>query len=259
MGGAAGGGLFVGDNEIFPSSKSAAAVTNCTFVANWCLEGSSGGVYNDGGSGSTLELANSILWGNYEIDWDPNWISKTYNYDESAQITGFNIVTNHTCVQNWTGLRGGIGNTSQNPLFVRDPNDPNAMWVDGNYRLRPDSPCIDAGDNNSVPVDVTTDLDGHPRFIDDLCTNDTGNPPGTDAIVDMGAYEFAYIYFGDFDGDCNLDVDLVDFAIFASAWLTEPEHPHWNPDCDISIPPDNSIDVRDLAVYVTYWLAGVEP
>ncbi len=39
-----------------------------------------------------------------------------------------------------------------------------------------------------MPVGITTDLDGNPRFVDDPATDDTGN--GEPPIVDMGAYEF---------------------------------------------------------------------
>ncbi|MHC4546403.1 MAG: choice-of-anchor Q domain-containing protein, partial [Planctomycetota bacterium] len=95
------------------------------------------------------------------------------------------------------------------PDFIDATNpDPNLR----DYHLNIGSPCIDVGDNNSVPYDIdnldgdcnTTellpwDLDGHPRFDDGDC-NDT-------EVVDMGAYEFSYTYFGDFDGQC--DVDMV--------------------------------------------------
>ena len=53
------------------------------------------------------------------------------------------------------------------------------------------------------------------------------------------------------------DVDLVDFATFASAWLTEDGDAGWNPACDISIPSDDVIDARDLGVFVEHWLAGL--
>jgi len=35
--------------------------------------------------------------------------------------------------------------------------------------------------------------------------------------VDMGAYEFDWIYVGDLDDDC--DVDFLDFAVMAGHWL----------------------------------------
>lgn len=65
------------------------------------------------------------------------------------------------------------------------------MLVDptnGDLRLAPNSPCIDAGDNGGVPPGQTVDLDFNPRFIDDPGTPDTGR--GTAPIVDLGCYEF---------------------------------------------------------------------
>jgi hypothetical protein len=50
------------------------------------------------------------------------------------------------------------------------------------------------------------------------------------------------------------DVDLRDFAILASAWLSRPEDDNWNSVCDISKPADNVVDVLDLTVLAEYWL-----
>jgi hypothetical protein len=82
----------------------------------------------------------------------------------------------------------GYGNIDADPRLV-DPD------VD-ECHLLPGSPCIDAGDNTALPADVTTDLDGNPRFVNVPCVADTGNPPGADAIVDMGAFEVV-------NNDCN--------------------------------------------------------
>ncbi|MFQ6036297.1 MAG: C10 family peptidase [Sedimentisphaerales bacterium] len=67
---------------------------------------------------------------------------------------------------------------------------------------------------------------------------------------------FVGILVGDFDRDS--DVDIVDFAILASSWLTKPSDVQWNPACDISSPADNLIDMLDLAAFADNWLAGVE-
>ena len=70
------------------------------------------------------------------------------------------------------------------------------MLVDpasGDLRLAPNSPCIDAGDNNGVPPGQTLDLDFNPRFVDDPGTPDTGR--GTAPIVDLGCYEFQGVSF----------------------------------------------------------------
>jgi len=62
---------------------------------------------------------------------------------------------------------------------------------------------------------------------------------------------------GDFDKDGN--VNLSDFAIFASAWLTKPGDAEWNPGCDISELKDDIIDELDLAVFTKHWLESAAP
>jgi hypothetical protein len=47
----------------------------------------------------------------------------------------------------------------------------------GSFRLQPDSPCIDAG--NNAYVTTATDLDGNPRI--------------SGGIVDVGGYEFVFV------------------------------------------------------------------
>jgi len=65
-----------------------------------------------------------------------------------------------------------------------------------------------------VPGDVTTDLDGNARFVDDPYTPDTGS--GTPPIVDMGAYEFQADCPGDLDGDRI--VGHSDLGILPTNW-----------------------------------------
>ena len=85
------------------------------------------------------------------------------NYDSYSTL-------NYSCT---TPLpTNGVGNITNEPAFV------NAAA--GNYRLRPDSPCIDAGTN--LTGVITNDLDGRPRPLD-------GNGDGL-AAFDMGAYEY---------------------------------------------------------------------
>lgn len=155
-----------------------ATITNCTITRN--------SAYYDGGGvcstdNSSPTITNSILLGNMathgnEIALRPyNFPSSTIsvNYTDS-QGGSAAVYVPSDCTLNW-----GEGNIDADPCFVdADNND---------FHLLPDSPCIDAGDNEAVPPEITTDLDGNPRFVDDPNTVDTGN--GIPPIVDMGAFE----------------------------------------------------------------------
>ncbi len=155
--------LFVG-NRVMEADKTpgfggglaasdGVVIRGCTFVAN-TVEGQGGGIYYEGAS-----IANCIVWGNSE-----------------DQIAGSGTVS-------WSNVQGGYsgeGNIDLNPRFI-DP-------ANGDYRLGDGSPCIDAGNNALVPPESEFDLDGLPRFVNDLGMPDMGE--GTAPIVDMGCYEF---------------------------------------------------------------------
>ena len=133
--------------------------------------------------------------------------------------------------------------------------DPNLL----NLRLQYISPCIDAADNAYVPPDsndldgdgnttepIPYDLDEHPRIVDGDCN--------TTEVVDMGAYEFSYLYLGDFAGGC--DVDFLDFRVLGLVWLTEEGQAGYDPNCDIAVPFDGVIEEKDLKVFTDNWLLG---
>ena len=61
----------------------------------------------------------------------------------------------------------GEGNLDLDPAFVGD----------GDYRLSPGSPAIDAADNTAVDKATIVDIAGAPRFVDDPDTIDTGIGP----------------------------------------------------------------------------------
>ncbi|HCO95067.1 MAG TPA: hypothetical protein DIU00_14130, partial [Phycisphaerales bacterium] len=155
-----GGGMYNGD--------SSPTVTNCRFSGNYAMFG--GGMYNVGGSSTTVTnctfsenrvsawgggmqneagakptVTNCILWGDM-----PDEIA----FSGSATVTYSNV----------EGGWAGIGNIASDPKFA-----------DAEGRLSFESPCIDAGNNDTVPSDITTDLDGNPRIVN--------------STVDMGAYE----------------------------------------------------------------------
>ncbi|MHC4695518.1 MAG: right-handed parallel beta-helix repeat-containing protein [Planctomycetota bacterium] len=159
-----------------------AILTNCTLsrnVATFVDPAAAGiDVFNYG----TLALTNSVLWGNVN--------SSGGGEDAQLGLSGHHstLEVNYSGIEGWTGALGGIGNFGDDPLFVDPPYWDIDVLYEGDTRLLPGSPCIDAGDNGALPGDVTTDFDGNLRFVDDPDTPDTGE--GVPPIVDMGAYEY---------------------------------------------------------------------
>ncbi len=209
-----GGGLYDGGLEAY--------ITNCTFFRNHAQY--AGGLYGDY-IGPFVN--NCILWGN-TTDWGGSSL-------ETKQISGVSSI-DYSCVEGWTGDLGGVGNIGDDPLFV----DPDA----GDCRLLSGSPCIDAADNTALPVDVLTDLDGNPRYVDDPTTVDTGfgDPP----IIDMGAFE--YQIEDPCPADINDDgvVNVLDLLAVLSAWGMTGNLPE-------DITGDGIVDVLDLLEVLSAW------
>ncbi|UCD30146.1 MAG: hypothetical protein JSV03_06660, partial [Planctomycetota bacterium] len=253
--------------------------TNCAFVVN-SAQSEGGGVCNSSDSNSIL--TNCTLYGNSAQIRGGGICNYSYNChplltscilwnnvaggvsDESAQCGGYAPVANYCCVQGLTGLWGGVGNIGDDPIFV-DPdgidNDPNT-WGDNDYHLSDGSPCIDAGDNTSLPPDEADldgdgntieqtpfDLEDNQRFWDDPNTIDSGNPgaPGS-PITDMGAYEFISPLHtpGDFNHDG--DVDQEDFGIFQAC--ISGSGSLYAPGCaDADLDKDSDVDLNDFTIF----------
>jgi hypothetical protein len=76
--------------------------------------------------------------------------------------------------------------------------------------------------------------------------------------VDDVNYPLLSWQFNKADFDCPDGVDFIDFSVLASAWLTEQGQGQYNADCDISLPPDDAIDAKDLDVFSDHWLTGLQ-
>ena len=197
--------------------------TNCTFTGNWAQKGRA--IAKSGTS--DFMLTNCILWngGNEIFDIIPNRITFDTSYSNIQNVLEGKCNTNvYPLFAN-----PGYWADADDPNIVVEPNDPNSVWIDGDYHLKSQagrwnpvseswiqddvtSPCIDAGDPNS-PI-------GHEPF-----------PNG--GIINMGAYggtaEASKSYFGkpvcetiiagDINGDCKVDFD--DLTILMNHWLED--------------------------------------
>jgi len=170
-------GIWRGSTGGAVYSDVTATFNNCTFSNNWA--DSARAIYSEG----TSYVNNCIFWGSEDQIRTNN--VRQYNFVDYTNIQG-----------GWTWP--GEGNIDADPHFVDagywadaddpnivvEPNDPNAVWIDGDYHLKSQagrwypvsqswiqddvtSPCIDAGDPNS-PID-------HEPF-----------PNG--GVINMGAY-----------------------------------------------------------------------
>jgi hypothetical protein len=140
----------------------------CTLVGNRATEGPSLACDSPNSSGgSTFLLRNCILWDSNEPVW---------NNDQSTLEIAYSNVQ---------GGWAGAGNIDADPCFLEPGHWDSAgtppsllrddTWIEGNYRLRWDSPCVDAGDPEEAADAGQTDFAGGLRRYG--------------AAVDMGAYE----------------------------------------------------------------------
>ncbi|MCX7001134.1 MAG: hypothetical protein NT106_12705 [Candidatus Sumerlaeota bacterium] len=181
FGGACGGGIYSENSRVF--------IANSIFHNNYAI----GSYYAYGGAlfadaASTPTIMNCTFYGN-DVDWRESIHAisgATLYLPKSSKVTN-SIIWYSPLVNPVYGLKGditycdienptstaaypGTGNVNRNPRFMNT----------GDFHLKMDSPCIDAGTSEGAPL---TDYDGHLRPIDI-----TGR--GLSLVFDMGAYEF---------------------------------------------------------------------
>ena len=192
-------------------------------------------------------MKNSILWNN---------VPKQIVYSRPVSRIYYNDIQ---------GGWPGEGNINANPCFVSpgywvdandsnvavEPNEPNAVWIDGDYHLKSEagrwdstseswikddvtSSCIDAGDPNS---DWTAELWPHGKRINMGAFG--GTPEASMSLSTVGN-------IADFNADDV--VDAKDLIMLADMWLEE----------DVllaeDINRDGVVNLPDLAILAEQWL-----
>lgn len=143
--------LLIGNSASTGGGAYGAYAVNCTVVSNSAA--TAGGVWFSNPAGVEVAVLNDILY----------WNSATTDPDfHGDNISGTPVNLAWCCIP--TGF--GDHSLSNAPLFVDATH--------GDFRLSPESPCINAGRNSYITI--STDRDGNPRIAG-----------GT---VDIGAYEF---------------------------------------------------------------------
>ncbi len=171
-----GGGMY--------NSGSSPTLINVTFNGNQSAEGGAG-IYNALNSGPVIY--NTILWGD--------------SAGEVLNEAGSIPILHYILVQGGCPAAALCDHLlAQDPQFIQLPGGGNA----GDFRLKLNSPAIDAGDNTILPPGATVDLNGAPRFVDNPFIPNSGN--GAPPVVDLGAYEAQqpvfYVKNGGAGSDC---------------------------------------------------------
>jgi hypothetical protein len=132
----------------------------------------------------TGDIANNTVCNNGDFGvWDcSGTIRNCIVWGNKGGLIGSQVLgqlPSHSCIQGWG--KDQLGNIGGDPRFV-DPDGPDdnpETYEDNDYRLLPDSPCIDAGMNEDWMWQAL-DLEGNAR----ICKG------ASSLAVDMGAYEF---------------------------------------------------------------------
>ena len=113
---------------------------------------------------------------------------------------------------------------------------------------------VAAGDDTAVPFSIGTDLAGHPRYVNDRQTPDTGVAANMHPVVDIGCYEFQVpgcaADIAPAGGDGRVGID--DLLLVLSQWGTAGGY---GP-ADLSpTGGDGVVNMADLLVVINAWSA----
>lgn len=202
--------------------QSVTTLINCTITGNEALDG--GAIF---ALRADVHAYNCVLWNN------------AGGSDGSDSCC---VVFDHCDVQTaGPGAVPGAMNINADPLIVRTPLPGfDGVWgtdddQHGDMRIRPNSPCLDAGENAALPSGITVDVAGRPRIVN--------------GVVDMGAHEGPACLADLFPDGGNNKVDIDDLIHVIRLWGAVG--PPNTISADIS--NDGVVNIDDLLSVVHNW------
>jgi|GEM_PF-4845264 len=240
-------------------------IRNCTIVANSATYGGGIACYNDtytsDGFDPETMIKNTIIWDNNALNGSQIFISENSKlfFSDRFGVKVYHSQNHPICIVNYCNIQGNeqqvydpnnnliwnAGNIDIDPLFADLNNgdyhlksqagrwEPNQLtWIYDNVT----SPCIDAGDPNSV---WTAELWPHGKRIN------MGAYGGT-SEASMSLSSVGNI--ANLNNDVNDLVDLVDFSIFAPKWqITQVMLKE-------DLNRDGHVGIEDLLIFSENWL-----
>ncbi|MEZ6317738.1 MAG: GC-type dockerin domain-anchored protein [Phycisphaerales bacterium] len=260
------GGRYSGaiDAE-FASSAATANIQNSFFTGN---SAQTGGVISNRGSGnvnianatmtnntadfagavhnaaSRLDIYNAIITGNTSVGGTP--------IADNVFAGGAGpIVVSYSLIGLWDASLPGTHSSGADPMFVdADGPDNTPGTDDDDPSVMPASPAIDAAFDAALDINIVTDIEGNPRFLDDTGTPDTGVSSSITPPLDIGAAEFQ----GTTPASCLADLDnngvlnLDDISAFANAFISG--------DLLADLDDNAVLNLDDIATFASAFLAG---
>jgi hypothetical protein len=169
----AGGGIFLNTAQ--------GSISNCTVSGN-SAENIGGGLYYNNVAGG--RITNTIVYGNTTPNTTDDNRKEIYKDGVSinpanALIINYSILKDYLSTAN-NDFNWGVGNSTEDPLFV-NPQDPSTTpTMAGDYRLQYCSPAIDKGDSATNEVGYPIQAPDYDLFNNQRIINNR---------IDIGAYE----------------------------------------------------------------------
>ena len=199
------GNLASHDGGAVALAQGAGVLTNCTFNRNIAKGKRMGQALTV--RGATASLTNCILWDHVDATQGQITLTGTVGSGTKLIVSYCDVLAGEAGIirSGAVTVMWGKQNIDADPQFESPLGvDRVAGTADDDLHVRPGSPCVDAGDNKAVPVDVDDlnsngnrlermpfDLDGQARFVDCPDAPNTGvaDAPLYPSVADLGAYE----------------------------------------------------------------------